>query len=269
MSRASLATIAPIGHLMPMSETHDILVQSQFGPTAQAYVASAVHAEGADLVHIAARAAALRPAHALDLGCGGGHVAYALAPHAARVTACDLSAQMTGAVAAEAARRALPNIETAVAPAEALPFAAATFDFLACRFSAHHWGDLPAGLGEARRVLAPGAPALFADVIAPPLAAADSHLQAVELLRDPSHARDYSEAEWRRLLEQAGFTIRSVITARLRMDFASWTARMRTPPEQAAAIRALQSLASAEVADHFAIEPDGSFTIDTVLIEAV
>jgi ubiquinone/menaquinone biosynthesis C-methylase UbiE len=268
MSRASLATIPPIGHLMPMSETHDTLVQSQFGPTAQAYVASAVHTEGADLVHIAARAATLRPAHALDLGCGGGHVAYALAPHAARVTACDLSAEMTGAVAAEAARRALPNIQTAVAPAEALPFADATFDFLACRFSAHHWGDLPAGLGEARRVLAPGAPALFADVIAPPFAAADSHLQAVELLRDPSHARDYSEAEWRRLLEQAGFTVRSVITARLRMDFTGWTARMRTPPDRAAAIRTLQSLASAEVAEHFAIESDGSFTVDTMVIEA-
>jgi hypothetical protein len=41
-----------------------------------------------------------------------------------------------------------------------------------------------------------------------------------------------------------------------------------TPPDLAAAIRTLQSLASAEVAEHFAIESDGSFTVDTMVIEA-
>jgi hypothetical protein len=34
------------------------------------------------------------------------------------------------------------------------------------------------------------------------------------------------------------------------------------------AIRALQVLAGSEVAGHFEIEADGSFTIDTILIEA-
>jgi hypothetical protein len=43
---------------------------------------------------------------------------------------------------------------------------------------------------------------------------------------------------------------------------------MRTPPSHVTAIRALQALAGAEIARHFAIEPDGSFTIDVVLIEA-
>ena len=38
---------------------------------------------------------------------------------------------------------------------------------------------------------------------------------------------------------------------------------------RAAAIRILQGLASSEVARHLAIESDGSFTIDTMLIEAV
>lgn len=248
--------------------SHDHLVQDQFGSMARDYVASVVHAAGADLTRIADVAATRRPAHALDLGTGGGHVAYAIAPHATRVTAFDLSAEMLAAVAAESATRGLTHIETVPGRAEALPFADATFDFLACRFSAHHWGDLALGLSEARRVLAPGAPALYADIIAPPLAAADTHLQAVELLRDPSHVRDYREDEWRAALARAGFTVATVTTARLRMDFPTWTARMRTPPAHAIAIRALQALASAEVAAHFEIEPDGSFTIDTALIEA-
>lgn len=251
-----------------MTTQHDSLIQRQFGHGARDYVTSAVHAEGADLQRIAAIAAAQAPSQALDLGCGGGHVSYAIAAQASRVTACDLSSEMLAAVAAEAARRGIGNIETRRAAAEALPFADASFDFLACRFSAHHWRDVAAGLSEARRVLRPGATAVFADVIAPPMAAADTHLQAVELLRDASHGRDYSQAEWLAMLERAGFTVRAVTPARLRMEFASWTARMRTPAPLAQAIRGVQAVASSEVASHFAIEADGSFTLDTVLIEA-
>lgn len=251
-----------------MTLQHDQLVQRQFGDAAADYVTSAVHAAGADLKRIAEVAAARRPNHALDLGCGGGHVAYAIAPHAVRVTACDLSAEMTAMVAGEAARRGLGNIATATGPAEAVPCPDDSFDFLACRFSVHHWRDATTGLSEARRVLRRGSPALFADVVAPAWAASDTHLQAVELLRDPSHVRDYSEAEWCRMLGAAGFAINGISRGRLRMDFADWTARMRTSADRAEAIRTLQSLASEEVREHFAVEADGSFTIDTILVEA-
>ncbi|TCM19841.1 methyltransferase family protein [Novosphingobium sp. PhB165] len=245
------------------------LAKSQFGEMSAAYVTSAVHASGADLETIAARALVAAPRHAIDLGAGGGHVAYAMAPHAEKVTACDLSPEMLEQVAAEAARRGLGNIAVEAAPAEALPFADDSFDFLGCRFSTHHWRDAEAGLREARRVLKAGSPAIFVDVVAPGDASADTHLQAVELLRDVSHVRDYTVAQWIAMLDRAGFTVREVRTARLRMDFPVWTARMRTPPERVAAIRALQAVAPAEVAAWFGIEADGSFTIDTVTIEAV
>jgi SAM-dependent methyltransferase len=251
-----------------MTSTHDRVIDRQFGSAAADYVTSAVHASGADLEHIAAIAAAAAPRHAVDLGTGGGHVAYAMAPHAARVSACDLSEAMLAVVAAEARARGLDTVETVVAPAECLPLETASADMLACRFSLHHWRDAPAGLAEARRVLRPGAPAVFVDVIAPAWPVADTHLQAVELLRDPSHGRDYTAREWQAMLDAAGFAVIAATPARLRMDFPTWTARMRTPPEQIAAIRGLQARAPAEVADHFAIESDGSFTIDTILIEA-
>ncbi len=250
-----------------MTQSHDNLVQRQFGATARDYVASAVHASGADLARIAQLTAAASPAHALDLGCGGGHVSYALAPHAGQVIACDLSPEMLAAVDSEATRRGLTNIATRAAAAERLPFADGEFDFLACRFSAHHWRDIKPGLQEARRVLRAGAPAVFADVIAPERAAADSHLQAVELLRDASHVRDYAQGEWLRMLEGAGFAVETVTPGRLRMDFVDWVARMRTPALHVEAIRALQTAASAEVAGYFALEADGSFTLDTLLIE--
>lgn len=251
-----------------MTTSHDQLVEQQFGPQARAYVESSVHASGEDLDWIEGIARAARPAHALDLGTGGGHVAYRLAQYAARVTACDLSAEMIAAVLAVAGAKGLPSIEGQTAPAEALPFADANFDFLACRFTAHHWRDFAAGLREARRVLAPGRPALFVDPIAPHAAAADVHLQAIELLRDPSHVRDYRLDEWLAALGQAGFAIRTVRCWRLRMDFASWIERMRTAPAHVTAIRSLQTLASAELQASFDIESDGSFMLPCMAIEA-
>ena len=251
-----------------MTRSHEALVQSQFGPRASAYVASAVHASGADLDAVETIARAIAPAHALDLGAGGGHVAYRLARHADSVTAVDLSAEMLAAVAATAAGRGLANVATCTAPAESLPFVDAAFDFLACRFSAHHWRDFAAGLGEARRVLQRGSTAVFIDIIAPADAALDTHLQAVELLRDPSHIRDHTVAEWQGALRHAGFELRATTQRRLRMDYPTWVERMQTPDVHSAAIRSLQQHASAETAAAFEIEPDGSFTIDSVQLEA-
>ena len=210
----------------------------------------------------------LSPALALDLGAGGGHVAYVLARHARRVIATDLSSQMLAAVAETARKKGLGNIETAEAPAERLPFEDGMFDLVASRFSTHHWQDFEAGLREARRTLKRGGRAVFVDAFAPGQALFDTHLQAIELLRDHSHVRDYSCAQWLDSLARARFTIDSCRTWRLRMDFPVWIARMRTPEENVKAIRALQNAASRETKTHFAIEPDGSFMLDVMMIEA-
>jgi SAM-dependent methyltransferase len=249
--------------------SHHAVVDAQFGPRAAAYVQSAVHASGADLDALEDLVRRTRPARALDIGCGGGHVAYRLAPHVGEVVACDLSADMLDAVRRTAAERALHNIATRQAPAEALPFPDAAFDFVASRFSAHHWRDLGAGLAQARRVARPGAGAVFIDAVSPGRPLLDSHLQAVELLRDPSHVRDYTIGEWAMAVERAGFTIEAVARQQVRMDFGAWTERMRTPKIQVEAVRALQQLAADEVRSHFAIEADGSFQLDVMVLQAV
>lgn len=253
---------------MTTPRSHDAHVADQFGPQAASYVASAVHAAGADLDRMAARMRETGSARVLDLGCGGGHVSFAVAPVVASVTACDLSADMLAAVAAEAARRGLANVETRAGRAEALPMADSAYDAVLTRFSAHHWRDVRAGLREARRVLKAGGPALFADIVAPDDPLLDTHLQAVELLRDPSHVRDYAVPEWVAMLGEAGFSVETITRGRLRMAFPSWIARMRTPAPHVAAIRSLQAGAPHEVVRHFGIEADGSFRLDSVLIEA-
>jgi SAM-dependent methyltransferase len=252
-----------------MHAAHEKVVAAQFGPQAKAYVESAVHARGEDLDALEAIVRNLRPARALDLGAGGGHVAYLMAQHAAEVVAADLSADMLAAVAATAAERGLGNIATVETPAEHLPFEDGEFDFLGCRYSAHHWRDFDGGLREARRVLKVGAPAVFIDAIAPGLALLDTHLQAIELLRDTSHVRNRTAAEWLAALGRAGFQAQACRTWRLRMDFPVWIARMRTPEVNALAIRALQQAAAKETTARFAIESDGSFMLDVLMVETL
>ena len=48
----------------------------------------------------------------------------------------------------------------------------------------------------------------------------------------------------------------------------AWIARIGTPEVQERAIRALQSSMPRDVAERFGIEADGSFLLDTMLIEA-
>ncbi|MFG1461441.1 class I SAM-dependent methyltransferase [Xanthobacter sp. DSM 24535] len=245
---------------------HERLISAQFGPQAAAYVTSAVHAKGADLDALAQMMSGRGAARVLDLGCGGGHVSFTVAPHVAHVVAYDLSDRMLEAVAAEAGRRGLANIETAQGVAEKLPFPDATFDFVISRYSAHHWRDLSAGLAETRRVLKQSGRAIFMDVVAPPSAVLDTFLQAVELLRDPSHARDFAVREWVERAREARLACQSVTDGRLRLEFGSWIARINTSELHAAAIRALQEMAVSDVRDHFAIEADGSFTLDTATL---
>ncbi|HTV34619.1 MAG TPA: class I SAM-dependent methyltransferase [Methylocella sp.] len=251
-----------------MTKTHEKLVATSFGPQAEAYVASPVHAQGADLARIAARLHGHGAARVLDLGCGGGHVSYCAAAETGEVVAYDLCEPMLAAVAKIASQRGLANITCRQGPAEDLPFADGAFDFIISRTSAHHWTDIRAALREAGRVLKAGGAAIFIDTVAPGNPLLDTFLQCVELLRDPSHVRDYSIDEWRALLMTAGFTPHEPIRERLRLDFASWIARIATPALQAAAIRALQAQMAREVTEHFEIEPDGSFTIDKFYCEA-
>jgi SAM-dependent methyltransferase len=179
-----------------------------------------------------------------------------------------MTAQMLSAVALEAGKRGLANIVTSLGTAERLPFADRSFDMVVSRYSAHHWRDFAAGVAEASRVLQPEGTAVFIDVATPRHALLDTFLQSVEMLRDPSHVRDRSLAEWTDQLTRVGLEPESLWRSRLRLEFSSWIGRMATPEPFVAAIRALQSLMPEEVRSHFGIEPDGSFTVDVLTIQA-
>lgn len=247
---------------------HQKKIQAQFDAQAQAYLHSRVHAAGPDLERAREIVQGLPGSHdkcLLDVGCGAGHLSFALAPWVGRVVATDPLPGMLETVKKAASDRALGNVETRYAVAERLPFEAGCFDVVATRYSAHHWENLPAALVEMRRVLKPGGLLLVIDLQGDENPLVDTHLQAMELLRDPSHVRDRSPSEWARLLAAAGFADVAHEAWPTRLDFQPWVTRMRTPAPQVDVIRSLQRESPAEVQAALKIEEDGSFTATTGL----
>lgn len=231
----------------------------QFGPVAERYVTSAVHAEGASL-QLMVDLAHPRPAdRVLDVGTGAGHCAFAFAPHVAAVVASDITAEMLAQVRRGAAQRGLANVTAAgPAPAEDLPFAAAAFQIVTCRTAAHHFADVRAFVRSAYRVTAPGGALVFCDTIAPDGdPATDSWLDEIERVRDPSHVRDWSAREWRQMAEAAGYvTEREDTTSdRAWLTFDDWTGRMNVPPEGLARLADLFERATPAQRAWIALDP--------------
>jgi ubiquinone/menaquinone biosynthesis C-methylase UbiE len=249
-----------------VNTTQQDFVAEHYRSRAKDYVDSVNHSTGDDLDQIEAVLQGCSSARVLDLGCGGGHVSYRAAPHVAHVVAYDLTASMLEIVTQTAAERGLSNITVKQGAAEQLPFKDAEFDVVLCRFTVHHWRNMDAGLREARRVLAPNGRAVFIDVIAPADPILDTHLQAVELLRDPSHVRDYTLAEWIAALSRSGLDVAGITTRKLPLQFPVWIARTRASGEHASVIRSLQNGSPEVVRSHFAIAADGSFDLDTATI---
>ena len=167
-----------------------------------------------------------------------------------------------------AKERGLSNISPTQGSVEELPFDSQQFDFVVSRYSAHHWNNVPRALREVKRVLKPGGQVCVIDTTGAPSPLLDTHLQSVELARDPSHVRSYTELEWLSFFQAASFNARLEQKWRLGLEFTSWVSRIGTSAEGIAAIRSLWSRAPSEVRVYFKLQDDLSFELDVAMILA-
>jgi SAM-dependent methyltransferase len=182
---------------------------------ADAYRHSEAHRTGADLDLLVEWAEGARTA--LDVGSGGGHVARRLREAGLEVVTVDPAPGMQADVQAFA---------------EHLPFSDASFDVVATRAAVHHFADITAGVRELARVAADRV--LVVDNLFMGEAAEEA-----ERLRDPAHVRNYTEAEWRTLLEGAGLRIEDVRRLEHPIEVTAWLERVGCSDEDAARVREL------------------------------
>ncbi len=244
-------------------------VQRQFAAVAANYATSAVHVAGPDLAAMLAEADLRGHERVLDAGCGAGHTALAFAARAAEVAAIDLTEAMLAQGRKLARDRNLANITFKRGDVEQLPFADASFDIVTSRYSAHHYPHPLTAVREFARVLRPGGLLLLADVLAPDPPAQDTFLNAIELLRDPSHVRDHTAGQWLSMCAEAGLVADVAGQWPLRLEFESWVARMNTPFLAITQIRTLIDGAPRDLRAALAIGEGYSFSVPTGLIRAV
>jgi SAM-dependent methyltransferase len=202
---------------------------------AQLYVESDAHREGDDLDLLVEWAVDARTA--LDVATGGGHVARRLREAGLEVITSDPAPGMH------------PDV---ICSAEDLPFADGSFDLVACRTAAHHFQDVRRSVREMARVARRRV--LLVDTVN-----MGEDVEQAEALRDPSHVRNYSDAEWSEIVQGAGLGIDAVRLLPHTIDVQAWLTRTGCAGQEAGHV--LELLGS-RVAN-------GRLTLDKIAINAV
>ena len=141
----------------------------------------------------------------LEIACGPGIVAEAIAPLVAELVCLDATPEMLALAEARLEKSGLTNVTFRQAFAEALPFGDAEFDVIVTRLSFHHFDDIQAVLGECRRVLRPHGRLVAADIVSSANGEESALHNALEQLRDPTHVHMFSRPECLAALRAAGF----------------------------------------------------------------
>jgi SAM-dependent methyltransferase len=201
---------------MSASDDHDAVTLDQFTRQAEPFAAMPAHSD-ADIVRLIGEAARLQPTSGiLDVACGPGLVALALAESAGHVTGLDLTPAMLEKARRLQRDRGLANLSWQLGRADALPYADKSFNAVVTRFSFHHFTDPVRALAEMVRVCRPGGRVVVCDVYTTTPEQAGEY-DRLEKLRDPSHVHALRLDELRATVRGAGLVEVEEAFARLPM----------------------------------------------------
>lgn len=176
----------------------------------------------------------------LDVATGTGYTALGFAPIVASAIGLDVSTGMLAEARQRAETQGIRNVTFVEGSAENIPFEDESFDLVTCRIAAHHFLSVPEFMKGVARVLRPGGCFLLADSTIPENEPEiDAWQNHVEILRDPSHVRNYTVTEWRHFIESEGLQIEDITASggTIFIRLQPWLEKAGCTVEQSALIR--------------------------------
>ncbi len=219
-------------------KNHNEIVRDQFTRRADDY-ARMISGNPSDqsLRFLLERFPVSREDKVLDVACGPGLLATALAAFAGHVTGIDLTQAMIAKAQTLRAQKGLANLDWVVGDVAKLPFADGCFDWVVNRFSLHHFPKSMAVLKEMRRVLKPDGGLAVIDLAT--LEENNEAFNRMEKLRDPTHVRALTVPELRDLGKKLKLRDISLDFYGLEMELESQLAASRLNPGDEEKIREL------------------------------
>jgi ubiquinone/menaquinone biosynthesis C-methylase UbiE len=185
-----------------MDNEHNRKIVEQFSRWAKPFADLPLHSEADSMARTLAACTPREDSAILDVACGPGILACALAEKAGRVTGIDMTPAMIEQARLRQAAQGLDNVEWRIGDAVALPFGDESFDRVVTRYSFHHMLDPFRVLAEMVRVCRAGGRIVVID--ATPKVATQAAYDRMEKLRDPSHASALTLAELMAMGGRAG-----------------------------------------------------------------
>ena len=208
-----------------MSKKHKEAVQKQFTKTAEAFSTFAMRDTPEVLKEKVEFAKPQSTDAVLDIACGPGAFALAIAPRVNLVWGVDLTPEMLRRARAYQAEKQILNAAFVRGDAEHLPFHAGTFDLVSCQCSFHHLPKPQLVLREMVRVSKPEGRLLIIDPLAPESDSKFEIYNRIEQLRDPSHTLTLRLTEFLRLFDEEGLEILRQSLRRRPRSFNNWMLR--------------------------------------------
>jgi SAM-dependent methyltransferase len=239
------------------TDSHSAQVRDEFAFQADSFARSPAMSLAETLGVVVDLAPADPAARWVEVACGPGLIARALAPRVGSVLGVDLTPAMVEKARAEAASAGVENVSFELGDATALDLPDASFDGAITRFSLHHIPAPVRVLEEMRRVVKPGGWVVVADFVTDEDGEAAAWREEIERLRDPSHWALLTPSRIEALGERVGLIGDERREVPFVIDFEEWLNRGSGGPANAALIERLIGEAPA-AARRFVVRGEGA-----------
>ena len=221
------------------TDAHSGAIRDEFAHQADSFARSAAMSLAETLGALVELVPEDPQARWVEVACGPGLIARALAPRVGSVVGIDLTPSMIEKARADAAAAEVENVSFELGDATALPPADDCLDGAITRFSLHHIPAPIRVLEEMRRVVRPGGYVVVADHVTDDDGAAAAWHEEIERLRDPSHWACLTPARIAALAERAGLDPDEERLVPFSIDYDEWLNRGSGGPANAALIERL------------------------------